>query len=186
MAKHSADNSGNSSANSRINDSANSSDKKGRNTGSCHHSLALTSPKQRQGSYFEQLACEFLQAQGLTLIAQNWNQPKVGELDLIMLETGKTWSTLVFIEVRQRRRSSFGDAALSVTAAKQRKLIKTAKYFLQHHPKYVNHDCRFDVVAYDINTSVSPINSDESKHDERQNVSYQPEWLAGAFIARAW
>ena len=170
MAKHSADNSGDKECHKAIG----------------HHSLALTSPKQRQGSYFEQLACEFLQAQGLTLIAQNWNQPKVGELDLVMLEIGKTWSTLVFIEVRQRRCSSFGDAALSVTATKQRKLIKTAKYFLQQHPKYVNYDCRFDVVAYDINASISPIHSDESKHHERQKFSYQPEWLAGAFIARAW
>ncbi len=48
--------------------------------------LILTSPKQRQGSYFEQHALVFLQQQGLILIAQNWQQPKVGELDLVMLE----------------------------------------------------------------------------------------------------
>jgi putative endonuclease len=40
--------------------------------------LNLTSPTQRQGSRFEQQACAFLQAQGLILIAQNWQQPKVG------------------------------------------------------------------------------------------------------------
>ncbi|MGP4953474.1 YraN family protein, partial [Psychrobacter sp. T6-1] len=47
--------------------------------------LQLSSPKQRQGGYFEQQACSFLQIQGLTLIAQNWQQPKVGELDLVMI-----------------------------------------------------------------------------------------------------
>ena len=92
--------------------------------------LTLTSPTQRQGSRFEQQACAFLQAQGLILIAQNWQQPKVGELDLIMLEKGQAWSILVFIEVRQRQRSGFGDAALSVTKSKQYKIIKAARYFL--------------------------------------------------------
>ena len=91
--------------------------------------LTLTSPTQRQGSRFERQACEFLQAQGLILVAQNWQQPKVGELDLIMLEKGQAWSTLVFIEVRQRQRSGFGDAALSVTKNKQNKIIKAARYF---------------------------------------------------------
>ena len=67
--------------------------------------LMLTSPKQRQGSYFEQQACEFLQERGLILVAQNWQQPKVGELDLVMLEKGQAWSTLVFVEVRQRQQS---------------------------------------------------------------------------------
>ncbi|MEC9443713.1 MAG: YraN family protein, partial [Pseudomonadota bacterium] len=83
-----------------------------------HKPLILTSPKQRQGSLFEQQACEYLQTQGLRLVAQNWQQPKIGELDLIMMEAGPAWSTLVFIEVRQRKRSIYGDAALSVTTSK--------------------------------------------------------------------
>ncbi|MBO1531304.1 YraN family protein [Psychrobacter sp. F1192] len=134
----------------------------------------MSSPTQRQGSHFEQQACQFLQQQGLVLIAKNWQQPKVGEIDLIMLEPGQTWSTLVFVEVRQRRRSSFGDAALSVTTAKQRKIIKTARCFLQQHTQYMDYDCRFDVVAYD-----------GQKSPNLQTV-YQPEWLPAAFIATAW
>ena len=114
--------------------------------------LTLTSPTQRQGSRFEQQACAFLQAQGLILIAQNWQQPKVGELDLIMLEKGQAWSILVFIEVRQRQRSGFGNAALSVTKSKQYKIIKAARYFLQQHPEYNDYECRFDVIAYETNT----------------------------------
>ncbi|MER2162728.1 MAG: YraN family protein [Psychrobacter alimentarius] len=139
--------------------------------------LILTSPKQRQGGQFEQQACAFLQAQGLCLIAQNWQQPKVGELDLVMLETGPTWSTVVFIEVRQRKRSGFGDAALSITPSKQRKVIKTTKYFLQQHPEYAQYDCRFDVIAYNTSTKMS---------SKEQLVDNQPEWLQGAFVASAW
>lgn len=139
--------------------------------------LTLTSPTQRQGSLFEQQACEFLQMQGLRLIAQNWQQPKIGELDLVMLEMGSAWSTLVFIEVRQRQRSSFGDAALSITAGKQRKVIKTAKYFLQQHPEYNDCDCRFDIIAYNTTSKIQ---------SKATLVDNQPEWLQGAFIANAW
>ena len=157
-----------------------------------HRPLALTSPKQRQGSLFEQQACQFLQRQGLVLIAQNWQQPKIGELDLVMLEIGQTWSTLVFIEVRQRLRSSFGDAALSVTKAKQRKIIKTAKYFLQQHPEYAHFECRFDVIAYNIERATSNIANNDKNNNDKNNIaehstaSYQPEWLSGAFMATAW
>ena len=143
--------------------------------------LTLTSPTQRQGSRFEQQACAFLQAQGLILIAQNWQQPKVGELDLIMLEKGQAWSILVFIEVRQRQRSGFGNAALSVTKSKQYKIIKAARYFLQQHPEYNDYECRFDVIAYDTNTKN---NSRDVKETTSKNT--QPEWLQRAFIASAW
>ena len=145
--------------------------------------LSLTSPTQRQGSRFERQACTFLQAQGLTLIAQNWQQPKVGELDLIMIEKGQAWSTLIFIEVRQRQRSGFGNAALSVTKDKQNKIIKAARYFLQQHPEYSEYECRFDVVAYDTSAK----NKNENHHtQETLPKNTQPEWLQGAFITSAW
>ncbi len=142
-----------------------------------HKPLILTSPKQRQGSLFEQQACEYLQAQGLTLVAQNWQQPKIGELDLVMMEAGPAWSTLVFIEVRQRKRSVYGDAALSVTTSKQRKVIKAAQYFLQQYPEYARYDCRFDVIAYNTAGKLS---------SKEHPLSDEPEWLKGAFVASAW
>ncbi|MFK3917611.1 YraN family protein [Psychrobacter sp. NPDC078501] len=142
-----------------------------------HKPLILTSPKQRQGSRFEQQACEYLQAQGLRLVAQNWQQPKVGELDLVMIETGSAWSTLVFVEVRQRKSSNYGDAALSVTASKQRKVIKAAQSFLQQYPEYAHYDCRFDVIAYNT------MNESNLKDEQLDN---QPEWIQNAFIASAW
>ena len=146
-----------------------------------HKPLVLTSPKQRQGSYYEQQACEFLQAKGLILIAQNWQRPKVGELDLIMLEPGQAWMTVVFIEVRQRQRSVFGDAALSVTPSKQRKIIKTASHFLQQHTEYAQYDCRFDVVAFDLSAK-------EREEGVTANIAKatEPEWLTAAFVASAW
>ena len=149
--------------------------------------LTLTSPTQRQGSRFEQQACAFLQAQGLILIAQNWQQPKVGELDLIMLEKGQAWSILVFIEVRQRQRSGFGDAALSVTKNKQNKIIKAARYFLQQHPEYSEYECRFDVIAYDTHANTNANNKNKMNDTNQAPLkNTQAEWLQGAFIASAW
>jgi len=146
-----------------------------------HKPLILTSPKQRQGSRFEQQACEYLQAQGLRLVAKNWQQPKIGELDLVMIETGLAWSTLVFIEVRQRKSSNYGDAALSVTASKQRKVIKTAQAFLQQHPEYAHYDCRFDVIAYNTTNDMT-----SSLCQKNERLDNQPEWIQNAFIASAW
>ena len=108
---------------------------------------------------------------------QNWQKPKVGELDLVMIETGSAWSTLVFIEVRQRKSSNYGDAALSVTASKQRKVIKTAQSFLQQHPEYAHYDCRFDVIAY---------NTMSKSNSRNEQLDHQPEWIQNAFIASAW
>ena len=146
--------------------------------------MALTAPKQRQGGQFEQHACQFLQERGLILIARNWHQPAIGELDLVMLEHGQAWSTLVFIEVRQRVRSGFGDAALTVTPAKQRKIIKTAQYFLQQHPHYADYECRFDVIAY--NTQRTDNAKTDYQPEKNQSEKYQPEWIQGAFITSAW
>ncbi|WP_227429977.1 YraN family protein [Psychrobacter sp. I-STPA6b] len=134
-------------------------------------SLSLTSLKQRQGSQFERKALNYLQAQGLTLVTQNWCQPKVGELDLVMMQSGQYWNVLVFVEVRQRYRSDYGDAIASVTKVKQRKLIKTAQYFLQAYPDYADCECRFDIVAYD------------GEYDDGNNM---PQWVVGAFVAQAW
>ncbi|WP_019671706.1 YraN family protein [Psychrobacter lutiphocae] len=141
----------------------------------------LASPKQCHGGYYEQLAASYLQQQGLILIASNWQQPKVGEIDLVMLHLGKCWHVLLFIEVRKRKITSYGDAAMSVTKAKQRKLIKTAYYFLQQHPQYAKLDCRFDVVAYN-----QPAFAIQSTVEPQNQYNNQPEWIQGAFLAPAW
>lgn len=142
--------------------------------------LPLTAPKQRQGQHFETQALHFLQQQGLTLVAQNWQQPKIGEIDLIMIEQGRAWPVLVFVEVRQRARSQFGDASMSVTKAKQRKLIKAARYFLQQQPQYADYECRFDVVTYDDTRQID--------HDSQTppHALNKPTWIPSAFMANAW
>ncbi len=94
--------------------------------------------KNNQGLEAESIAATFLQNQGLTLVQRNFHC-KFGELDLIM----KDGNTLVFVEVRLRSNHQFGDAAMSITPQKQRKLILTAQHFLQLHGESA---CRFDAI----------------------------------------
>ena len=96
--------------------------------------------RQVRGESEEQRACEYLQAQGLDLITQNFSC-RMGEIDLIM----KHKDSLVFVEVRYRKNREFGGAAASITRSKQRKIIRTALLYQQKHaPK----SCmRFDVVT---------------------------------------
>ncbi len=78
------------------------------------------------------------------MVAQNI-RCKVGEIDLI------AWDgpILVFIEVRYRRKSSFGQALDSVGLAKQLRIRRAAMWWLQRYHKEGLPACRFDVVAFD-------------------------------------
>lgn len=99
------------------------------------------SSRRDTGDAHEQLAADFLQSHGLTLLAAN-HRSRFGEIDLIMQDK----SVLVFVEVRYRRNTTFGGAALSITPAKQRKIALTALQYLQKKGQS-DMPCRFDVVA---------------------------------------
>lgn len=96
----------------------------------------------KPGARAEQLAAQFLQRQGLTLVQTNYHC-RFGEIDLILRDK----ETLVFAEVRQRRNSDFGGSAASIDARKQQKLILTAQHYLSSQPRLP--PCRFDAVLLD-------------------------------------
>lgn len=95
-----------------------------------------------QGRWAETEALKFLEQQGCILCKKNFHS-RYGEIDLIVQEN----EILVFIEVRYRRSSFFGQAAETVNAAKKIKIKKTAEYFLLIHSVSVNTFCRFDVIT---------------------------------------
>jgi putative endonuclease len=92
------------------------------------------------GDAKEEIACRYLEGQGLRLLARN-HRCRHGEIDLVMRDA----ETLVFVEVRYRRSQAFGGAAQSVDAHKQRRLVSAAGHYLQIHPTHL--PCRFDVLA---------------------------------------
>ena len=101
-----------------------------------------TSTSRNLGAYYEALACNYLQAQGLSTVARNY-VCHGGEIDLIM----RDGSELVFIEVRMRSSSHHGGAAQSVDARKRRKIRRAVNSYLS---KYSNRPpFRLDLVAFE-------------------------------------
>ena len=98
--------------------------------------------RQQLGAAAETAAQAFLIERGLAVLARNVRYP-FGEIDLIARDA----ATLVFVEVRFRRNTRFGGAAVSVDAGKRRKIARAAQAWLSSHRQYSAAPCRFDVVA---------------------------------------
>ena len=107
----------------------------------------------------EKVACEVLQLKGLQLIDHNFSTT-LGEIDLIM----RDGSTLVFIEVRQRRSAAYGLAEETIGHRKQERIRRVANQFLQRNSKGDDQQCRFDVFA---------VNGDQTEKTIR--------WIKSAF-----
>jgi putative endonuclease len=97
-----------------------------------------------RGLRVETFALEHLERRGLRRVARNY-RCRAGEIDLVM----RDGDTLVFVEVRYRRRPHFGGAVESVDTRKQRRLIRAAAHYLASHRCGEPPPCRFDVVAVD-------------------------------------
>jgi len=95
-----------------------------------------------RGHQVERLAEGWLRARGLRPLRRNYHC-RQGELDLIMTEG----ETLVFVEVRHRSGSGFGDGIDSITRNKRRRVVRAARHFLARNPRCAQRVCRFDVVG---------------------------------------
>jgi putative endonuclease len=98
--------------------------------------------RMQRGAAAEELAAQYLQVRGLKILARNL-RCKAGELDLVCLDGG----VLAIVEVRQRASAGFGGALVSVTWAKQRKIMCAAQFFWQREKQWRNLALRFDVLA---------------------------------------
>jgi len=97
--------------------------------------------KQILGQEGERIAESYLRKKGYRVVERNYRCP-VGELDLILLDR----RVVVFVEVKTRSDDRFGAPLESVGPRKQKKMIKTALFFLTRHRLH-NRDARFDVVG---------------------------------------
>ena len=101
-----------------------------------------SSSRLQRGIAAEQLAVEWLEARGVTILARNLGC-KAGELDIVGLDG----DILAIVEVRLRSRRDFGGALASVTPGKQRRLIRATRYHWQRQPSWHQRLLRFDVLA---------------------------------------
>ncbi|MGI6611433.1 MAG: YraN family protein [Limnochordia bacterium] len=91
------------------------------------------------GQAAEREAEAFLAQRGYQLITRNYRCRR-GEIDLVAYHD----HTLVFVEVRCRRKGTPA-AAASVDQHKMRRIAIAASHYLRSHP--TNAPCRFDVVC---------------------------------------
>jgi len=96
------------------------------------------------GNEFEQRAVDWLASSNWTIVARNY-QTRMGEIDIIAIDR----NTLVFIEVRARNNRKFVSASGSIDWRKQRKVSRSAQWFLKQHPQWSGWACRFDVIAFE-------------------------------------
>jgi len=101
-----------------------------------------------RGKAAEDFALTQLTDKGFRLLERNFFC-KGGELDLIMMDGDE----LVFVEVRYRSRSDYGDGGESIDQYKQRKLRIAAEAWLSKNESATFRGCRFDVmsVSGDVN-----------------------------------
>lgn len=118
--------------------------------------------RQAAGRKAEDVAADFLSAQGLELLIRNYRRRR-GELDLVARER----DVLVIAEVRTRSSDEYGGAAASVIARKRQRIIHASLQLLQQRRDLARLPVRFDVLV------VSDLESREPK----------VEWIKHAFDA---
>ncbi|MBN1879605.1 YraN family protein [bacterium] len=95
-----------------------------------------------KGDRGEEFARVYLVELGWTIVKAPF-KCRTGEIDIIAMD-GKT---LVFVEVKSRKTDDFGNPIMAVNYYKQRKIIKTARFFLSFSNPPAFQYCRFDVLG---------------------------------------
>lgn len=95
-----------------------------------------------KGSRYEDQAASFFISLGYEILEQNYRQ-KTGEIDLI----AKDGKTIVFTEVKYRKNLRKGYPEEAVNYNKQKRIMRTAEWYLKEHRIQFDHPCRFDVIS---------------------------------------
>ena len=102
-----------------------------------------STPEQAHGRHGEDLAHRYLRRHGLTIVARNFHQRAGrGELDMVAWDR----ETLVFVEVKTRLSSEFGDPGRAMGADKERDLRRAAAEYLRRAGA-AQQQARFDLVS---------------------------------------
>ena len=100
-----------------------------------------------RGRKGEERAAVVLEAAGMQILAKNVRS-RHGEVDIVAVDG----ETIVFIEVKAWSVYGLEDLQYGLDLKKQRKIIKTAKYFLSANRKYNKMAIRFDVIFVNKDT----------------------------------
>lgn len=100
--------------------------------------------RKQVGMAGERLALDYLKEKSYKILYAPWKKLPYGEIDIVAEKGGQ----LVFVEVKLRRSSRYGNAAEAVHAAKRYKLSRLISFFLSAH-RLGRALYRLDVIAID-------------------------------------
>jgi putative endonuclease len=95
----------------------------------------------RLGKTGEDVACQELERRGYAVLARRYRR-RGGEVDIV----AQDGQTIVFVEVKARDGSQFGEGAEAVTRLKQQRIVRVAVDYLARH-RLMDRPCRFDVMS---------------------------------------
>ncbi len=95
--------------------------------------------EEKLGAFGERKAANYLRLHGYRIIDTNCRY-RQGEIDII----ARRRDYIVFVEVKLRKNSAYGEAREFVTPAKQKRVIMAAQLWLQAHETGLQP--RFDVI----------------------------------------
>ena len=98
--------------------------------------------RRAQGDAAEERACRHLDRSGFTIVERNF-RTRGGEIDIV----ARKGDVLVFVEVRSREVPDFGTPEESITPAKRRRIVATARQYLSKVPPFSWREARFDVIV---------------------------------------
>ncbi|MBN2613509.1 MAG: YraN family protein [Bacteroidales bacterium] len=103
--------------------------------------------KTQKGRQGEEVAKLFLENKGYKILETNWRFDHK-EIDIIALKDKE----IVFVEVKARKNSRFGEPEEAVDEKKQQRLIEAAEAYLSGND--MDFEARFDVISIINNTEI--------------------------------
>ncbi|NLB90637.1 MAG: YraN family protein [Clostridiales bacterium] len=97
----------------------------------------------QKGLIGEELALDYLQKQGYTLLQQRYTTCH-GEIDLIVEKD----SRIIFVEVKYRPKGCLGEGASAITQSKKKKILLAVEQYLMEHQI---HHCPLQIDVIEIN-----------------------------------
>ncbi|MDR0196777.1 MAG: YraN family protein [Oscillospiraceae bacterium] len=107
--------------------------------------------KKTRGDFGENAVCDYLFERGYEIIARNYRK-KCGEIDIIATFGG----IISFTEVKTRRRGGLTDGFDAITKEKQRRIVRTAKLFLEENPRCYDKSARFGAARVIVSGGDTP------------------------------
>ena len=92
------------------------------------------------GKWGEDLAADYLQRKGYTIIERDWKSGK-RDLDII----AQDGNVIVFVEVKTRRNRLFGEPEESVDYHKLQNLQRAISHYVKF--KHIRQEIRFDIIS---------------------------------------